>query len=211
MAQNYPREIHSANMSLKTATHPLVIDVETQHSLQEVGYDARKLKISVAGVYDYARDKYTAFFENELPELFRLMEHSSHLVGFNINKFDLAVLSPYYVGNIFQFRTLDILDEVQNYLGYRIPLDELARSTLNVKKSGHGFLAIEYFRKNELEKLKNYCLDDVKITKNIYEYGKKHKRLYLRTSKGEEEIPVVFEKENLAKINVPLSLQFDIL
>lgn len=190
------------------STHPLVIDVETQHSLQDVGYDPKKLKISVAGAYDYTLDKYTAYFENELAELFRLMEHSSLLVGFNINKFDLAVLAPYYVGNIFQFRTLDILDEVQKYLGYRIPLDELARSTLNVKKSGHGLLAIEYFRNKELEKLKSYCLMDVKITKNIYEYGKKHKRLYFSTSKGEEEIPVVFEREDSAKISVPLSLQF---
>ena len=48
--------------------HPIVIDIETQYLFQEVGYDHRKLKVSVVGTYDYAKDLYRAYTENELRE-----------------------------------------------------------------------------------------------------------------------------------------------
>lgn len=84
-------------------TQPLVFDVETQHSFQETQGDIKKLKVAVVGVYNYKDNKYETYFENQLPELFCLFEQASYLIGFNINKFDLPVLSPYYIGDIFQF------------------------------------------------------------------------------------------------------------
>lgn len=189
-------------------SNPIVIDIETQYLFQEVGYDYKKLKVSVVGTYDYGTHEYKAYFENELPSLFTKLEHASHIIGFNINKFDLPVLSPYYLGNTTQFSTLDLLEEVEKVLGFRVALDDLARATLNIKKSGHGFLAIDYFKKKEWEKLKNYCLDDVKITKQLYEFGKNNKKLYFLTSRGVKEIPVTFEIKKSANNTVSLSLPF---
>lgn len=187
---------------------PLVLDLETQYLFQEVGYDHRKLKVSVVGIYDYATDKYQTFLENELAGLFRKMEHASCLIGFNINKFDLPVLSPYYLGNINQFTTLDILEEVEKALGFRLALDDLARGTLKSKKTGHGFLAIDYYKKKEWEKLKEYCLGDVKITKELYEFGKNNNKLFFLGRKGLEKIPVSFDGNPLKSKAVSLSLPF---
>lgn len=189
-------------------SYPLVLDIETQHAFTEVGYDHKKLKVSVVGTYDYANQEYKAYFENELGSLFTRMEHASSLIGFNINKFDLPVLSPYYLGNMSQFTTLDILEEVEKELGFRVALDDLSRATLGVKKSGHGLLAIEYFKNGELEKLKNYCLDDVRMTKDLYEYGKNRNLLYFQTSKGIKNIRVSFDKQAAVKTSVALSLPF---
>lgn len=187
---------------------PIVIDIETKHSFQEVGYDFKKLEISVVGTYDYELNEYKAYFEKELPELFKRLEHTSLIIGFNTNKFDLPVLSPYYIGNITQFPSLDLLEEVESYLGFRVALDDLARATLNTKKSGHGFLAINYYKSGELEKLKQYCLDDVKITKELYEYGRNNKKIFFNTAKGIKEIPVKFEKKSKSQNHVSLSLPF---
>lgn len=187
---------------------PVVFDIETKHTFQEVNYDHRKLGVSVVGVYDYKSDKYTTFVESELPEFFRLLEHASFVIGFNINHFDLPVLAPYYVGNITQFATLDILDEVEKKLGFRVALDDLARATLSVKKSGHGLLAIEYFRSGDWEKLKKYCLDDVRLTKQLYEFGKKTNILYLDTAHGKREIAVSFAPLVQSVPAVSLSLPF---
>lgn len=188
--------------------YPVVFDIETQFLFQEVGYDHKKLKVSVVGTYDYKTDEYKAYTEKELPDLFRKFEHARMLIGFNSNKFDLPVLAPYYVGNIFQFPHLDLLDEVEKSLGFRVSLDDLARATLNHKKSGSGLMAIEYFRNGELEKLKQYCLDDVRLTKEIYEFGKKEGKLYFLSSGGKREIKVDFNLKLENKTNVSLSLPF---
>lgn len=187
---------------------PVVIDIETQFTFQEVGSDLKKLKVSVVGLYDYKSDEYITYLEEELPKLFHRLEHTSLVIGFNINKFDLPVLSPYYIGEMVQFPALDILEEVEKFLGFRVALDDLARATLNVKKTGHGFLAIEYFRKGEMDKLKAYCLDDVRITKELYEYGQKNKKLFFNTAKGIKEIPVNFEVKPQPQDHVSLSLPF---
>lgn len=188
--------------------NPIVLDLETQHSFQEMGNDPKKLKISVVGIYEYAANEYKAFREEEFAQLFPKLEKASMLVGFNINKFDLPVLSPYYLGNTSQFHTLDILDEVEKKLGFRVALDDLAKATLGTQKSGHGLVAIDYFRKGEWDKLVNYCLDDVRITKDLYEYGLKNGKIYFNDFRGKKEIPVNFEKEVSSESSVSLSLPF---
>jgi hypothetical protein len=54
----------------------LVIDVETQHSFDEVGGRERleALKVSVLGLYSYAADEFRIYREAELPALAPLLE-----------------------------------------------------------------------------------------------------------------------------------------
>ena len=188
--------------------HPVVFDVETQYTFQEVHNDYRKLKVSVVGTYDYATGRYIAYEESELPKLFAKMEHASLLIGFNIKKFDLPVLAPYYVGDLMQFPSLDIIEEVERSVGHRLSLDDLAKATLGAKKNGNGFMAIEYYRKKEIEKLKNYCLNDVKITKEIYDYGKKYGRLFYQSPYGKREFNVKLNVGTKQVTAVSLSLPF---
>jgi len=47
----------------------------------------------------------------------------------------------------------------------------VAEGTLGTKKSGHGLQAITWWNKGEIDKIKKYCEDDVRITKEIYEYA----------------------------------------
>lgn len=187
---------------------PIVFDIETQFKFDEVGYDHKKLKVSVVGIYDYGTDEYLTFLESELPNLFSRFEHASYLIGFNSNKFDLAVLAPYYVGNIYQFASLDLMEEVAKSLGFRLALDDLVRATLGLKKSGHGLLALEYYRNGEMEKLRSYCLDDVKLTKEIFEFGKKEGYLYYLNNKGKQKIPVNFVLNQEKVKSVSLSIPF---
>lgn len=188
--------------------NPIILDLETQFSLQEVGNDLRKLKVSVVGFYEYATNQYLAFREKEFSQLFPKLEKASMIIGFNINKFDLPVLSPYYVGKMSQFKTLDILDEVEKVLGYRVSLDNIAQETLDKKKIGHGFMAIDYFRNGEWEKLIKYCLEDVRITKELYEYGLKNNKLYFNNFRGRKEIAVNFDRDTPEESAVSLSLPF---
>ena len=188
--------------------HPIVIDVETQFSFREVDHDLKKLKVSLVGTYDFNTDKYHVFRENQLNDLFKLMEHADQIIGFNINKFDLPVLAPYYLGKMEQFKTIDLLDLVHLSLGYRVGLNDLAAATLGIKKSGHGLHAIDLFREGKWEELESYCLDDVRITKELYDYAQKTGILKLNTAGGLRDIKINFPKIDRKENQVSLSLPF---
>ncbi len=159
-------------------TSPIIFDVETQRIFQEVNNEVGKLGVSVVGVYDYADRSYKTFFEKDLARLFQLFEKASMLIGFNSNKFDLGVLKPYYVGDLTKFPSLDLLEEVYKSLGRRIALDDLVKGTLGKRTEGHGFLAVNYYREGKLDQLAKYCLSDVRLTKELYEYGLKFEKVY---------------------------------
>ena len=48
-----------------------------------------------------------------------------------------------------------------------------------MKKSGHGLDAIDWYRNGEMEKLKEYCKQDVKITKEIFDLIRKQGYLWI--------------------------------
>ena len=185
---------------------PVVLDLETQYSFREKDNDTTKLKISVVGIYDYANDSYKAFFEDELSQLWSILENASLIIGFNIIRFDFQVLAPYYVGNITKFPVLDLLDEVKESLGKRIALGELAKATLESGKTGHGLLAIELYRENKLEELRKYCLDDVRLTRDLYEFGKKNGKVFYFSSRGKEEIRIDWGKKEIKEKSIDLTL-----
>lgn len=171
-------------------TKPVVLDLETQYSFREKGKDPERLKVSVVGIYDYRDNQFKAFFEDELNKLWPILEKASLIIGFNIRKFDLPVLSAYYVGDLFKFPILDILDEIKKSLGKRISLNELSKETLGEKKSAHGFQALDFYRKGEFEKLKNYCLNDVRLTRDLYEFGKREGWVFYPSARGKTQIKV---------------------
>ncbi len=152
------------------ASNKIILDIETQNSFQEVGkHDPTKLRISVVGVYFYEDDKYECFLEKELPKLFKKMEYADLIVGHNTKGFDLPVLNNYYAGDLLQLPQFDIMEEVEKIIGFRVRLDDIAFATLNQKKTGSGLAAIQYFRTGQMDKLRDYCLQDVKLTKEIYD------------------------------------------
>ncbi len=156
---------------------PVVIDLETKHTFREFS-DPRQLGITVVGAYDYATDTSHTFLEDELGKLYALLERASYIVGFNIVGFDLPVLSAYYPGDINQFKTFDLLDDIRRALGRRLSLDMLLKATLNTQKTGHGLQAVEFYKEGKMEELKSYCLHDVLFTRDLFEYGAKHGNVY---------------------------------
>lgn len=153
----------------------LVVDVETQRGFHEV--DRKKLhllKISVACAYDSGSDSYYSFEEKELHKLEDLMKQTDLIVGFNVRDFDMEVLAPYLVAPVKSFPVLDMLVEFEKSRGHRASLQSIAQATLGLSKSGSGWDAINLYKQGRIDELKQYCLDDVRITKEVYEYGVKH-------------------------------------
>lgn len=150
----------------------LVIDLETQKSFKEVGRaNLEKLKISVAGVYDYLTDQYVAHEEKEVMRLEKRLREADLVIGFNIRRFDFPVLAPYLFMPVNDIPVLDLLDDVEKARGHRASLDSLAGPTLKQHKTGNGADALILFKENRIDELKRYCLEDVRLTKEVFEYG----------------------------------------
>lgn len=184
----------------------LVYDLETKESFSEVGgRDPRKLTISMLGAYSYSEGTLLSFTEDELPAFWRRLESCSLLVGFNNKGFDDQVVSTYFP-EISKVPSFDILEEVHKQLGFRVKLDNLAQATLGTAKSGDGLRAIQLYREGKIEELRSYCLDDVKITQDIFEYGQRNGQLYYQDFQGKKAFPVNFNQQAAPVENGPLNL-----
>lgn len=186
----------------------VVLDIETQNTFQEVGaYDPSKLLISVMVAYFYETDEYVAYEEHQLSELWPRLEHCDRIIGYNSKGFDIPVMNNYYAGDLLQIPQLDMLEEIHKSLGFRLKLDDVAAASIGVKKSGHGLQAVEWWKQGEIQKIKDYCRDDVKVTKELYEYGKKYNALAFEDRLGNRKgIPVdfSFKKDASAAINLTM-------
>ncbi len=190
----------------------LVFDVETQKSFREVQNETKKLRISIAVAYDYKTEKIHSFDEQSIGGLFALFEKASVIVGFNSNSFDLVVLSPYYVGDLFQFVRFDLLENIKERIGRRYSLDDLVNATLNKGKSGHGLKALEFFREGKMQELIQYCTDDVLLTKELFDFGIKNGFVYAPNGTNKTKILVNWRtevgKKTTSKSNHNLTLGF---
>ena len=157
----------------------IVLDLETQKSFQDVGGRGKNhlLKISVACIYDYSTGKYSSYEEHEIAKLAPILQTADQIIGYNIKDFDFEVIQPYLNFNISEVPYLDLLSEIEKVLKHRIKLDIVAQGTLGTGKSGNGLEAILYYQNGRMDLLKKYCLDDVKITKQIYDYALKNGKL----------------------------------
>lgn len=159
----------------------IILDVETQKTFDEVGgYHPEKLGISFVGVIERegfpeegkVKEFEHQLFESQLDKLWPLLESADVIIGYNTDGFDLPALSSYYSGALDQLPSLDLLSRIKASLGRRISLDALAQHTLNTQKTGDGLDAITYFKKQEWEKLASYCMKDVVITRDLYDFGR---------------------------------------
>lgn len=189
----------------------VVIDIETQNTFQEVGkYDHTLLRISLVGAYFYETDTYETFLEQELPLLWPRLERADRLIGYNIKGFDSPVMNNYYAGDLLALPTLDIMEEIANHIGFRVKLDDVAQATLGIGKSGNGLMAVQYFRQGEIQKLRDYCLQDVLVTKQVYEQGLAKGEVSYKDRTGKQVVvPVKFAPQGIrpkTSINLTMPL-----
>lgn len=171
--------------------HEIVLDIETQKEFAEVGGrdNFAALGVSLVGVYDYEQDAFLHFREQELDTLKELLAGADRVIGYNISGFDWPVLQPHVKVDLGKVPTLDLMKEIASELGFRVSLDSVAEANLNEKKSGHGLEAIKWYRAGEWDKLIKYCLSDVRLTRDLYEYGKAHGTVRVPTREGERVVP----------------------
>ena len=169
----------------------VTFDIETKNIFQDVGSsDPAALDVSVVGVHDSESGEYTGFLEKDFAKMWPLFETADAIVSFNGEHFDIPILNKYYHGDLSKIKSIDLMVAVQKSLGRRIKLDTLAEATLGKKKSGNGLEAVTWWRNGEVEKVMRYCLDDVRVTRELYEYIRDNKSVKYRDQGVIKELPI---------------------
>lgn len=191
----------------------VIFDIETQQLFSDVGaYDPGKLDVSLVSVYrrelgasfQEVRGEMHSVWGKDLSELWPLFAEADRIIAFNSLRFDIPVLQSHAPFMFKKLPHLDLFEHVRLALGRRVSLAVLARDTLSVEKLGDGREAVRYWNegsKESLEKLRRYCERDVEITRDLYDYGRKHGHLKLtdhwnnpRTIPVDFSYPKTFQK-----------------
>jgi DEAD/DEAH box helicase domain-containing protein len=181
----------------------LVFDIETQNFFTDPGVGRDNfgaLKISMVCIYSYAEDKYFSFEENQMEALADFMKTAKCIVGFSSNRYDVPVLNHYFqkLGtanpNVWSKERIDLLEIIESATGQRVSLSRLAEANLGVKKDHHSSEAITLYREGKMEELKEYCLNDVKLTKELYDLYEKQRWLMVPNKETGKLMKVEFAK-----------------
>ncbi len=150
--------------------------------------DVNEQELTVVAIHDSQTGQYSHYFKEDLPKLWPILERADMLIGFNSDTFDIPLLNRYYPGDLSHMRSLDILSEVQKALGKRIRLQSLAEATLGRGKSGDGTKAGEWWKEGRKEEVAKYCVEDVRLTRELYDYALKNGKLKYKDLREKRDI-----------------------
>jgi len=174
------------------------LDLETCCSAADVGgWDqCHRMGVSLAVLHETCPEGVAAYREADLDRLCRRLQELDLVIGFNLKRFDYQVLQPYTAIRLADLPTLDILEEVHNFLGHRLSLGHLAERTLGESKTGDGLLALELYAAGKWEELESYCRQDVALTHRLFVFGVRHGYLIYQHRQGAlVRLPVDWRQE----------------
>ncbi|MCC6260358.1 MAG: ribonuclease H-like domain-containing protein [Anaerolineales bacterium] len=165
----------------------IFFDLETQNLFEDVGGRdwVDQLRVACAVTWSTQKNDFSVYWEKDVPALLAELKSAAKVIGFNLKGFYYKVLQPYAPEMRFaSIPTLDLLLDLQQTLGFRIPLDSIASATLGIPKTADGVQSVQWFRNGELDKVAEYCKADVEITRRVFEFGREHGYIFYKSKLG---------------------------
>ena len=165
-------------------------DLETQKSAAEVGgWDKKRdMKMSVGVTYSTATGQYQIYDEAHVADLIKELTRADKVIGFNIENFDYEVLHGYSPFSLRDYPTLDLMADIEDTLGHRLSLESVATATIGAPKIADGLVALKWWKEGKLLEIAEYCCFDVKITKEVHEYGQKYGEVAYMDRQGQRRV-----------------------
>jgi DEAD/DEAH box helicase domain-containing protein len=183
----------------------VIFDCETKKLFSQISStDPADLGISIVSLYlrtvnDLQQEiegEMMSFWEPDLANMWEYFRSAKRIIGFNSLKFDVPALARHAPQDFRTFPHFDIMKAVRDRLGFSLGLDHLAGQTLGAHKTDVGTNAVTYWKSQNpilLERLKSYCEADVILTKELYDFGVREKKLkYIDKWNTPRDIPVDF-------------------
>lgn len=163
--------------------------------------DAREGEAGVSCVclFDTETGRYHVYDEYTIQKCIDHLNSADLIVSFNGKGFDVPALEGYTGCEIFPDH-YDILDEIWKATGKKVKgyrLGEVCLRTCGLEKTDTGEHAPVLYQQNRYGELIDYCINDVHITKGLFEWILKNG--YVLSPDGEELLldrPLVDERED---------------
>lgn len=169
-------------------------DLETQRSANDVGGWDKKadMRMSVGVTYSTARSGYYVYPEDEVQNLIEELLNADLVIGYNHIYFDYEVLMGYTILDLKeQTQNLDLMLDLEAHLEHRPKLEAVASACLGEGKTAVGTDAIKWWREGKYREVAEYCCYDVKVTKEVHEFGARNGRVaYVNRFNHRDEVPV---------------------
>jgi|688.fasta_scaffold74376_4 hypothetical protein len=147
----------------------ITFDIETYSPSYLKHIDTSEFRTSVVGAYISWIDKYLAFFESEIEDFLKLLLEADLIVGFNHLWFDFPVLQKYCSYNLSELPSYDLLLEFEKQAGFKIKLNDLCKANLTDDIKTDSYQQFKnYHKENKWFELADYCLNDVRLTENLF-------------------------------------------
>ncbi len=183
----------------------VVFDIETRRGPEEVGgwANTHLMGLAAAVVWDSLDKTFTTYFEKDVDALIRKLRSADLVVGFNVMKFDYGVLKAYTGFDLKSLPTFDILVDIYRRLGYRLGLGPLAEKTLGEKKTADGPQSLQWVREGRLDMVEEYCRHDVKLTRDLFQFGMDNQYLVFEKKGVDLKLPVDWELDKIVREKNP--------
>ncbi len=142
-------------------------------------HDHANMGISCIGAYDYTEDRYRVFTDGNFEDFLALIAERDTLVSFNGIAFDNPVVAATLGTLPDPAKDYDILVEIWKALGmapkFSYPshtgysMDAFCMVNGLTTKTENGALAPIYWQQGKFGKVIDYCLNDVKMTRQLLE------------------------------------------
>ncbi len=174
----------------------VVVDVEIEKTIEETpgGWDATdKLGVAVACVWEYRTARMRVYGPKDAEELRQRLLKADRISGYNIFNFDFPVIWGITKENwrldklhkpLLAPKTDDLLRRIWQSLGLNPDvftkahggwkLDDVAGATLGHRKIGFGGDAPKWYQAGLIQKVANYCADDVAIERDLTDFIEKY-------------------------------------
>jgi DEAD/DEAH box helicase domain-containing protein len=93
---------------------------------------------------------------------------------------------------------VDLLEEIEMAAGQRVSLSKLSETNLGIKKDRHGSEAIGLYKEGKMDELKEYCIKDVRLTKDLYDLYRNQRFFMMPDKKTGEIMKVEFSSPQAA-------------
>lgn len=173
----------------------VIVDIEIAKTIEETpgGCDATdKLGVAVACLWEERSQRMRVYGPKDVPALQERLLKADQITGYNIWRFDFPVIwgepraswaagpfEPLSLRWRLRERCDDILERVWQARGYDpdkdagpkmyagTKLDEIAFNTIGQSKIGNGADAPKWYQAGDVQKVVNYCCDDVMLERDL--------------------------------------------
>lgn len=170
----------------------VVVDVEIQKTIGPPDNltwdDTDKMGVAVACLWEYKTRRMRVYGPEDVPVLRQRLLKADRISGYNIWKFDFPVIwglrkeqwRDQRTKAELSLKTDDLLRRIWQALGLDPDtfgpehkgwgLDAVASATLNASKIGYGGEAPRWYQAGQIQKVVNYCADDVALERDLCDF-----------------------------------------